>query len=76
MQFHQKKMRCASVGCSVHSPNKADVGRNCNHTADCDQKIWNNRGVNSKYCTAAEFIKAWSKYRENVVRKGKTTLND
>lgn len=75
MQFHQKKMRCASVGCSVHSPNKADVEKNCNHMQIAVKKSWNRRDVDSKYCKGAEFIKTWSKYRENVVRIGKSRLN-
>lgn len=72
MQFHQKKM---SVGCSVHSPNKADMGRNCNHVQTGPKKSWNHRGVDSKHCKGAQFIKAWSKYRENMVRMGKSRLN-
>lgn len=43
--------------------------------ADCGQKSWNHRGVDSKRCKGAQFIKARSKYRENVVRIGKTSLN-
>lgn len=42
MQFHQKKMRCAGPNSpnspTVHSPNKADVGRNCNHMQTVTKK--------------------------------------
>lgn len=37
--------------------------------ADCGQKSWNHRGVDSKYCKGTQFVKARSKYRENMVRQ-------
>lgn len=43
--------------------------------ADCGQKKLESQSVDSKYCKGAQFIKTWSKYRENMVRIGKSRLN-
>lgn len=65
MQFHQKKMRCASVGCSVHSPNKADVGRNCNHR----QTVAKSAGITGVWNPNTANELGLSKHVVNIERK-------